>query len=477
LILEQINLNKEKYYIDTKLIILVNKCDNLSITNNDIIIDTETNEYQDLYLQIQNTVKNHNKTNIDYDIIPISCENAFIYNLLNNSPGKLNEKQLNKIGINYYGKIYWNKLKNIDEKKNRLIEFNKNNRNEVDYMMINTGYELFKINIDKLYTLNYNTFLMNNYKKSSTILIKSLCEKCSNYLVDDLYDTLLPLLKSINVVFHNSKHFIKNSLVTNFINNDKLHNDIDKLINILCDKIIKIQTDKTLAIDNYNKYIRYLNTIKPLLYYDFNIDDIIQMLTNSVSYYCCNELYSIISCASPYNLDDVERYLCILYDIDKNFNIRDAIVGLLSHTLVFYNDNNKKNHFVISSKIMNWKNIFKLSNKFIFELNLEYILKMYSELSIVENKYKSVKKINYLGNDKNMLLYQMETFWHSEAVKNILNKNTVLNKYKEKIELIKYLSSSCRIIVMNQIEFVVPNNYVKFELLLEESIVDYLTNL
>jgi small GTP-binding protein len=82
LILENIKIKKDSFKIDTNLIVLVNKCDEMIVKDNNITME---NDIQEMYDQAKSFI---DKTIIDkipnfqYYIRPISCELSYIYRML-----------------------------------------------------------------------------------------------------------------------------------------------------------------------------------------------------------------------------------------------------------------------------------------------------------------------------------------------------------------------------------------------------------
>ena len=249
-IFEQVELNKQKYNIITKLIILVNKCDKKIMINNNLILD-DTNEK--LYTTIQNIIITENKTNVPYQVMPISSKNALMYNLLTNVPENLMITQINKMGIYFFGNIYWAKL-NSEEKRSRLIDYSKNNCEYIyKTLLLNSGYLKFQNAFNNLFAdESYLELVLNSFKNK---FMEDINE-CNN---NELYEhkNLLDSIKKLDATVSQVEQFFKSVVSTLQIN------------------IKFFKTHKT--------FIETRNIIEQ------HINKIIERIKNS-KYYCANNL-------------------------------------------------------------------------------------------------------------------------------------------------------------------------------------------
>jgi small GTP-binding protein len=241
--------NFQKYSIENKLIILANKCDTLRLGKDDKLIIEE--EYQEMFDQIK-TIVNAEVTKIfpqlQYNILPISCEDSYIYRMCNRDPNMdLDLKHANKFGYNEYGRSKWDRLGedikkdkikklmseiNIDEvlKVSGFLDFriilNKylSDDEQIKYLLNRIYYDMTKINkhhqldisgdINDFYVLKckieeiYNSYtsqeneskseVLNNVRRfifyekddkiniSSTPDCKKITDKFNNYIIDYL---------------------------------------------------------------------------------------------------------------------------------------------------------------------------------------------------------------------------------------------------------------------------------------------------
>jgi predicted GTPase len=105
----------------TDLIVLVNKCDDMSYNDNKkLCVNSDQKEMVDQVEKILDRTINEIYVDLSYHMIPISCEDAFISRIYKRYPSiKLEDKFLNKIGINNFGKRSWSRL-NSSEKSKKL---------------------------------------------------------------------------------------------------------------------------------------------------------------------------------------------------------------------------------------------------------------------------------------------------------------------------------------------------------------------
>ena len=173
-IVENCKLNSEKHGIHNKLIILANKCDEMTLS-------TEgkpklEGEQQEMMNQLQTLVKEKVDNifpSLDYKIKPLSLEDSYIYRMYDRNKEtewfgrnketewfELDMKYLNKFGYNEYGKTRWNKLnKGLKRAKinKLLVEI------DMDETMNITGFNGFRKVVNKfLSPSNQKIYIINN---------------------------------------------------------------------------------------------------------------------------------------------------------------------------------------------------------------------------------------------------------------------------------------------------------------------------
>ena len=114
MILTEIKKNKDTYGIDSTLIVVVNKCDEMEYNEERQMYAPYDEELLEMFDQGISIIKSHIKEihpETIYDVLPISCEDSYIYRMYKKNPkAVLDIKHLNKFGSNEYGKTRWIKL-------------------------------------------------------------------------------------------------------------------------------------------------------------------------------------------------------------------------------------------------------------------------------------------------------------------------------------------------------------------------------
>ena len=287
---------------NTKLIVLANKCDDLFFdSHKKIKLDEELTEMLD---QIKTTVKQKIQQlnpELEYDIIPISSENSYIYRMYSQNPEcELDLKHLNKFGFNEYGKTRWNNFS--DQKKKEEIKSLMQNINVNERLMI-SGFLDFKIAFNKLINSNnqieillkhlvnkFKNLVGNNLKLDSKMIIRLFneftelnnifknniilfsFEACLSSYLDTFYSNVISPL-----ILENAKMYqLKNKNETDLNKVIEIDNDLCQLL-ISCNLFDTFKTfhDKMFiainefycysiqhcSITNVNKNIEYLKAL------------------------------------------------------------------------------------------------------------------------------------------------------------------------------------------------------------------------
>ncbi len=189
MILTNTKLNKEKYDINTRLIIMLNKCDEMEIINNECIPDDE--ELKEMVNQaknIINTKKQEIYNNATIDILCVSCEDAYIYRMYSRDPNEvLDVKYINKFGSNEYGKKRWNKL-DEQQKKKEIVRLFKNFN--YDDRIEQCGFKNFKAILNKILTKNNQYDMILNHLKYDMNKFMELFKKHNNVSILKDIETL-----------------------------------------------------------------------------------------------------------------------------------------------------------------------------------------------------------------------------------------------------------------------------------------------
>jgi len=421
MIITNIKTNKLRYNVDTKLVVLLNKCDDMSLNKytNKYCLDEELLEmYEQANTIIGATVKEL-YNGFKYDILPISCEDSYVYRMYKRNPNaKLDEKHLNKFGANEYGKSKWNVMSQED-KQSRVAELFKdfnyddritmtgfkqfksvmqeilNDENQYKYLLDHIRLDLQTIinnylNVDITNELNlfqkYHTYLSllvekferqpNEFKFLYNAFDKFMLNyglqfteefwsnvKSNKHLSIDTYQ----LTYKMYITFKN--HFIKNR---KYIDGKTTFNKFTKNI---CDRIEEIMRYINIywieKMDNpnliFNELIQYFDKLYESKY-EILHELIIRKLSN-VSFY--TNIY-----ANLYYTDDLATILDTIeqkYNFPKNM-ITELAITIASNT---YSILATKDAMTLNSLCFFWQNVvIKSSNKY------------YKKLLCFKNTYK-----------------------------------------------------------------------------------------
>ena len=161
-IIEGCKSNSGNHDIHNKLIIVPNKCDDMTINSSQNLILEE--ELDEMLTQIKTQVRqkiNEIYPELEYNITPLSSEHSYIYRSLSLNPDiDIDIKFIDMLGSLEYGRTRWNKL--LEEKKRKkAIEVAKDNG---DALFI-TGFTGFlKILTSYLTKNNQYRFITNHIR-------------------------------------------------------------------------------------------------------------------------------------------------------------------------------------------------------------------------------------------------------------------------------------------------------------------------
>lgn len=216
-ILQKCKENYDKYQIYNKLLVLANKCDDMSIDTSVTVVDDgheETNflldeEFTEMYDQIK-TIVNQKVEKIfpklEYSISPISCEDSYIYRMYDRNPEyDLDIKHVNKFGYYEYGKSKWNRLSD-EAKKAKIQQLMKDL--DIDDTLNLCGFNQFRNKLSNYlkpqdqynYLLNHILYKLNQIKNYNIIDIKSDIKE---------FDLYFNRIKELNIIFNYENEFTK----------------------------------------------------------------------------------------------------------------------------------------------------------------------------------------------------------------------------------------------------------------------------
>ena len=200
MILTNIKKNKNEYGIETHLIVLLNKCDDMVLNKQYAKYELDE-ELKNMYIQADTIIKNMIKeiyNGFEYHILPISCENSYIYRMYKKNPAtQLDEKHINKFGANEYGKTRWNSLSDI-KKQTQISKLFK--KFDYDDRINMSGFKDLKMHMQKIFSdTNQFRYLFNHIKYSlNSVLVNPSKNDIMTELVHS-YESLQKLNKLISV--------------------------------------------------------------------------------------------------------------------------------------------------------------------------------------------------------------------------------------------------------------------------------------
>jgi hypothetical protein len=191
LVLNGIKQNKSSFDVDTKLLVLINKCD--ALEESDGVMIPQDEEYREMYDQIQTILEtkiNEIYPSVDFATTCVSCEDGYIYRMYKRNPEtKLDIKYMNKFGSNECGKTIWNRKTEI-EKQQEIVKLFKT----FDYndRIGQCGFAEFNKLLNEMFSdHNQIVFLMNHVKYSLNQILNEIVD----YPKDADYVTALERIK------------------------------------------------------------------------------------------------------------------------------------------------------------------------------------------------------------------------------------------------------------------------------------------
>jgi predicted GTPase len=223
LILNGIKINNIKYNMNTQLIVLLNKCDELYFNETMNKYEPIDDELKEMVVQATNIINHHKNemfSDANINILCISCEDAYIYRMFSkNSDVKLDVKYINKLGFNEVGKSSWSKFTELEkhEEIRKSISYF-----EYDDRIKQCGFGQF-INLfeELLNDTNQHTYLTNHilydlivYIEYSKLNIESnICKQLDKILEFD------QIIRNVNINYKISYNYqILKTHVINYLN-------------------------------------------------------------------------------------------------------------------------------------------------------------------------------------------------------------------------------------------------------------------
>lgn len=174
LITNGIKANKATYGVDTRLMIVINKCDEMEIKNKKT---NEATPIDDEFKQMVKQVHDFSVATINAilpgvwpEFICLSAEDAYIYRMYARNPKcEIDPKHRNKFGINEFGKHQWSKF----DDKQKDLKFREKIKEGTDDAIELAGFKYFDITLANVLTPDLQfIYLLNHLKiKISSIVM------------------------------------------------------------------------------------------------------------------------------------------------------------------------------------------------------------------------------------------------------------------------------------------------------------------
>jgi predicted GTPase len=254
-----------------KLIVLINKCDDMEIQPHSTRLILHQ-EYYEIYNKAVEFVENKTKDipNLETRILPIATEDAFICRLYKKNPQiQLDSKYLNRYGVNEMGKSKWGRLSLCEKQDYVLKNMTTENYQE---QLIRSGFYGFQE------TLRNDLLTKNNQREICEYRLKEEVELLPPIIKYDI-EALQTYISEVNklnikciIIFNVYKSVSDNCL-------SKIINDFKKYFKSMRIQIVDVKSDS----DRLNLYCKLFNLIKSELessvYSDIE-EDIYKVLHN-----------------------------------------------------------------------------------------------------------------------------------------------------------------------------------------------------
>jgi len=303
-IMEHIGENS-KIGIDTKLIVLVNKCDDMTVDEDDeLVLNEEHQEMFDQVKSIMNQIAKDIHPKCDFYIHPLASEDAYIYRALKQDPStKLDPKHFNKFGYNEFGKSRWTRMsQRLKEKEIAKIIKNAGN---YDSALRTSGFTEFMctmshfLDIDGQYNFISNRIIheMTMLDENNKLKVKNLEEK-KLFMFDDM-DHMMKLLEYKNLIGSTEAMFNRSS---------RLSESFEKHMLEYSNRYIK---HSKCSVDNY-----IMKTIRPRDEYE---------LRNYITIKRCLKFMNAHFCLGGSELETVDNLIAKYYidKLNENVSIKD----------------------------------------------------------------------------------------------------------------------------------------------------------
>lgn len=440
-IIENSKNNFDNYDTENKVIILANKCDNLILDKDGTLLMEE--EYQEMFNQIKtivNTEVNKVFPQLQYSILPISCEDSYIYRMYDRDPDMdLDLRYVNKFGYDQCGRATWNKLSE-DVRKSKIKKLM--SEIDIDEVLKLSGFLDFKnvlneyLNTDSQikYLANHVYYVMSRLKGYDKLDIGDDIDKFRvlKSKIEEIYN-IYTFSKRVNTtILQDLKKFLFNTEISN--NNIDEYQYISDIQEWLDMHDVQSKYDEGGIVAFYNKYLNdYLckhfknvidieisnineNTIEQIYKIKNNIDIVVKYFPDLIiGKYILSRVNRAINQYYIENIEDentsIKTGIKYLYDLAcNNFEIK---YGLISSLLCRDGITN-----VNAKQIVDYLNTLK-SHKLIKKTELINLSKQIL-LSIYEHILNG-NVIGYISDDAiSKYVYLADNYWSNWDVKEVL---------------------------------------------------------
>ena len=433
LILNNIKSNKEAYNRLQKLLIIVNKCDEMFIDDdNNIILDAD---YQEMYDQAKNIISGQiNKIIPDlvYEIIPMSCEDTYIYRMYSkNHNVALDIKYINKFGYNEYGKTRWNRLTDT-EKRKKIVDLLKNH--DYNDRMLLSGFQKFSLILKNWLSLANQYRLLCNHILYELSIIKHPETIDINNDIQQfhcIHEKISRLIKLYKIKEPESISIEYSKYIGDYFNK-YYSNVVEKSLNSTADSdIINCENIK----ENYEELQKLIPT-------EYKYENVIGKINDKLNNYYKSKINA------GTKISDYLSYVNIL--IKNSYNDwKKFLEELFSNN----NDLLEQNHSTVLSHLGNIKSKYHLTDEEEINLLYRYILNQYKK---IYNDPRCIGKLITNGRQPNIrssYIFWINEFWNNTDI-------GINNKFYNEMYNLNYCS---KLICHNKICHGVVHNNINLE--------------
>jgi hypothetical protein len=323
-VIHNIKINYEKYGLNTELIIVLNKCDDMSTDSNGelrFLVDDLKESYEQI-INVIETHKNNIYPDLKYQISKISAEFAFIYRTYQNNPEyNLDMKYVNKFGHNELGRAKWNKFEE-SQKREFIRNFMIEDKDEIKNRMSLNGFNHFTQSLERILTIPKQFEYLINHIKNELLNIDGY-NSINN---DDDFHKFLNIQRRIIDILNNPKYQTESDEITKMYNkilNNYLGNYYNKHIN---NKVSNINNSN---IDTLGQAQSHLNKYK--IFKESKADAFISKANKYMNEYYKHEIinknsgfkicFEYLKKLANYECNETKELVKPLYDNDNTLNI------------------------------------------------------------------------------------------------------------------------------------------------------------